>query len=126
MLHSFWDRGRALATPQAEKHFLAAMAYYLQGVAQQVDDRDKHSICTVDAYTEARRKDSAMDACFMPGELHLSIPDDAFYHPVMKELRDASNDLVVLDNVSDLASDQTLCGPDTHYHGFHLRLIHAR
>lgn len=102
------------------------MAYYLQGVAQQVDDRDKYSIRTVEAYIEARRKDSALDASFALGELHLSIPDDAFYHPVMKELRDASNDLVVLDNVSDLASDQTLCGPDTHYHGFHLRLMHAR
>ncbi|KAI1791069.1 isoprenoid synthase domain-containing protein [Ganoderma leucocontextum] len=98
----FWARGRAIATPQTEKHFLGAMADYLRGVAQQADDRTKFAICTVDAYMEARRKDSAMHACFMPGELHLSIPDEAFYHPVVKDLQNASTDLVVLDN--DIAS----------------------
>ena len=44
--------------------------------------------------------DSGVRLCFSPSELHLSIPDEAFYHPVVKELQDASIDLVVLDNVS--------------------------
>ena len=44
--------------------------------------------------------DSGVRLCFSPNELHLSIPDEAFYHPVVKELQDASIDLVVLDNVS--------------------------
>lgn len=76
------------------------MADYLQGVVEQADDRDSLTIRSVDAYMEARRKDTAMRACFVTGELHLSIPDEAFYHPVMKELQDASNDLIILDNVS--------------------------
>ena len=76
------------------------MADYLQGVAEQAEDRNSLTIRSVDAYMAARRKDSAMRVCFVPGELHLSIPDEAFYHPVIKELQDASNDLIILDNVS--------------------------
>ena len=57
---------------------------------------------TVDTYMEARRMDSGVRPCFSPCELHLSIPDEAFYHPVVKELRDASADMIVLDNVGTL------------------------
>ncbi len=80
------------------------MAEYLQAVAQQADDRDKLAIRDVDSYMEARRMDSAVGVCFLPGEVHLSIPDEAFYHPIVKELQDTSTDLVVLDNVSDEGS----------------------
>ncbi|PIL37703.1 terpene synthase [Ganoderma sinense ZZ0214-1] len=131
IVRDFWARGRAISTPQAEKHFIEAMAYYLQGVIQQVDDGDKHSICSIEAYMQVRRKDSAIDACFMPGELHLSIPDEAFYHPVVKELQNASNDLVILDN--DIASynRERATGRETWnilsiaMHQFGLDLYHA-
>ena len=86
------------------KHFLEAMEDYLHAVGQQAEDRDKLVIRDVDSYLEARRKDSAVLACFMPGELHLSIPDEAFYHPVVKELQYASTVMVVLDNVRDMVS----------------------
>ncbi|TBU23980.1 terpenoid synthase [Dichomitus squalens] len=98
----FWARGRLIATLQAEKHFLDAMDLYLEGVLQQAEDRENHVIRTVDAYMEVRREDSGVRVCFTPGELHLSIPDEAFYHPIVKVLRDCSIDLVVLDN--DVAS----------------------
>ncbi|KAM5542450.1 hypothetical protein V8D89_003909 [Ganoderma adspersum] len=102
MTKEFWARVRAVATPQARKHFIQAMEDYLQAVGQQADDRDKLAIRDVDSYLEVRRHDSAVFACFMPGELHLSIPDEAFYHPVVRELQNASIDLVILDN--DVAS----------------------
>ncbi len=76
------------------------MADYLRGVTQQAEDRDEGAIRDVGPYMEIRRRDSAVGVSFFPGELHLSIPDEAYYHPVMKELRDGSIDLVVLDNVS--------------------------
>ena len=71
----------------------------LEGVVRQSEDRDKLVLRTVDTYMEARRMDSGVRPCFSPCELHLSIPDEAFYHPVVKELRDASTDMIVLDNV---------------------------
>ena len=47
----------------------------------------------------------------MPGELHLSIPDEAFYHPVIKELEYLIADLIILDNVGALraSSDDRGC-----------------
>ena len=54
----------------------------------------------IDTYMGTRRMDSGVDPCFSPCEFHLSIADEAFYHPAVKELRDASIDLIVLDNVS--------------------------
>lgn len=35
----------------------------------------------------------------MPGELHLDLPDEAFDHPVVKELEYYIADLIILDNV---------------------------
>ena len=77
------------------------MAVYLDAVGQQANDRDKNAIRDVDTYMVTRRGDSAVGACFLPGEMHLSIPDEAFCHPLVKELQDASIDLVILDNVSE-------------------------
>nr|WDV18262.1 sesquiterpene synthase [Ganoderma sinense] len=102
MTKEWWARVRAVATPQAIKHFLTAMEDYLGAVGEQAEDRDKLAIRDVDSYLAARRYDSAVVACFMPGELYLSIPDEAFYHPAVKQLQDASTELVVLDN--DVAS----------------------
>ena len=39
----------------------------------------------------------------MPGELHFSLPDEVFYHPIIRELEDLVVDLVVLDNVNYLS-----------------------
>ena len=54
------------------------MADYLQGVAKQAEDRESPTICSIDAYMEALRQDSAVHACLLPGELHLSIPARLF------------------------------------------------
>ena len=75
------------------------MEDYLEGVVFQAQDRDKLVLRTVETYMEARRMDAGVRPSFSPCEFHLSIPDESFYHPVMKELRDASTDMIVLDNV---------------------------
>ena len=86
------------------------MADYLQGVAEQAEDRDDSlTIRSIDAYMEVRRQDSAVHACFMPGESHLFIPDEAFYHPVVKELQEAIVDLIILDNVSGRVGAHCFC-----------------
>ncbi|PIL37690.1 terpene synthase [Ganoderma sinense ZZ0214-1] len=131
MARQFWARGRVLATAEAEKHLLEAFADYLDGTAQLAEDRDKRAIRTIDAYMEARRMDSGVRVCFSPNELQLSIPDEAFYHPVVKELRDASVDLVVLDNdVASYNREQASCYEHWNIlsvvmHQFHFDLYHA-
>nr|VWP01593.1 Uncharacterized protein [Ganoderma boninense] len=102
IFRDLWARGRTIATAQAEKHFIEGMEAFLAGIVYQAEDRDNLSLRTVDSYMEARRLDSGVVVSFSPCELHLSIPDEAFYHPVMKEIRDASTDMIMLDN--DVAS----------------------
>ena len=85
------------------------MADYLQGVAKQAEDRDSLMIRSIDAYMLIFRQDRAVHACFMPGELHLSIPDEAFYHPVVKDLQEAIINTIVLDNVSRWVDADTHC-----------------
>ena len=59
---------------------------YLQSVIAQAEDRDNNTIRTIDSYLENRRQNIGARPSYVPGELHLSLPDEAFYHPVIKEL----------------------------------------
>lgn len=95
----FWARGRTTATPEAAKHFVESFTDYLNAVIVQADDRDNDTIHTIDSYFETRRENVGTRPSYVPGELHLSIPDEAFYHPVIKELEHLTTDLIILDNV---------------------------
>lgn len=99
MLYRFWARGEKTATPEAAKHFVEAFTDYLNSVIVQASDRDSDKIRTVDEYFQTRRENIGARPSYVPGELHLSIPDYAFYHPVMKELEYLIADLIILDNV---------------------------
>ncbi|KAM5542485.1 hypothetical protein V8D89_003944 [Ganoderma adspersum] len=131
MARQFWARGRVLATPEGEKHLLESFAEYLHGAAMHAEDREKQIIRTVDTYMETRRKDCSVRLCFSPLELHLSIPDEAFYHPVVRELQDASIDLVVLDNdVASYNRERASCYENWNIlsivmHQFNMDLYHA-
>ena len=54
---------------------------------------------TIESYLETRRENIGARPSFAMGELQLSIPDEAFYHPVMKELEYLCADLMLIDNV---------------------------
>nr|AQH32583.1 terpenoid synthase [Polyporus brumalis] len=110
----FWARGRTTATPEAAKHFVETLKAYLNSVIVQAEDRDNDTIRTIDSYLEIRRENVGVRSAYMPGELHLSIPDEAFYHPVIKELEYLAIDLIILDN--DIASynKEQATGDDRH------------
>ncbi|RPD67494.1 terpenoid synthase [Lentinus tigrinus ALCF2SS1-7] len=110
----FWARGRTTATPEAAKHFVEAFTDYLNSVIVQAEDRDNDTIRTIDSYLETRRQNIGARPSYVPGELHLSIPDEAFYHPVIKELEYLCADLIILDN--DIASynKEQATGDDRH------------
>ena len=72
----------------------------MHSVITQAEDRDNDTIRTVDKYFETRRENIGARPSYGPGELHLSIPDEAFYHPIVKELEYLIADLIIIDNVS--------------------------
>lgn len=110
----FWARGRTTATPEAAKHMVEAFTDYLLSVIEQAEDRDNDTIRTIDTYLQNRRQNIGARPSYVPGELHLSIPDEAFYHPVLKELEYLIADLIILDN--DIASynKEQATGDDRH------------
>ena len=110
-LGRFWARGRTTATPEAAKHFVEAFTDYLNSVITQAEDRDNDTHRTIDTYLQTRRENIGARPSYVPGELHLSIPDEAFYHPVIKELEYLIADLIILDNVGALraSSDDRGC-----------------
>lgn len=98
----FWTQARKVATLEAANHFVQTCTAYLLSVVGQAEDRDSQRIHTTDTYFECRRHNSGVVLCFLVGELHLALPDKAYHHPILAELRWLATDLVLLDN--DLAS----------------------
>lgn len=72
---------------------------YLNSNIVQAEDRDTDTFRTIESYLETRRENIGARPSFAMGELQLSIPDEAFYHPVMKELEYLCADLMLIDNV---------------------------
>ena len=100
LLWRFWYRGRTTATAEAAKHFVESFTDYLHSIITEADDRDNNTHHTIETYLETRRENIGARPAFVPGELHLAIPDDAFYHPVVKELEYLVTVLIIIDNVS--------------------------
>ncbi|KAI0345597.1 terpenoid synthase [Trametopsis cervina] len=94
----FWERALETATPVSARRFIEAFTDYLESVVAEAADRDSGSFRTVDAYIVNRRDNIGARPAYVLGALHLSIPDHAFYHPVIKELERLSSDLIALNN----------------------------
>ena len=73
---------------------------YLKAMAAQAEDRGNRTELSVRKYLARRRESLGGRPSFVLGVLHLSIPDEVFNHPVIKELENASLDLIIVDNVS--------------------------
>lgn len=96
----FWELAIQTASPTSQKHFIEAFTDYLNSVVSQANDRDNNTLCTVDTYLRMRRENIGARPSYVPGELHLNIPDEAFYHPIIKELEYHIAELIILDNAS--------------------------
>ena len=73
---------------------------YLKAIVAQAEDRGNRTELSVREYLALRREDVGGRPAFVLGVLHLSIPNEAFNHPVIKELENAILDLIIVDNVS--------------------------
>ncbi|KAJ7645684.1 isoprenoid synthase domain-containing protein [Mycena polygramma] len=110
----FWELALKTASPSSAKHFVEAFTDYLESVVEQAKDRDSDTVLTVESYLKTRRQNIGARPSYVPGELHLDLPDEAFYHPVVKELEYDIAELIILDN--DIASynKEQAVGDDRH------------
>ncbi|KAI0345587.1 terpenoid synthase [Trametopsis cervina] len=102
MTRDFWQRVLKTATPESAQHFMESCNDYLESIVAQAADCDSDTVRTIDTFVLNRRENSGVRPSFLPGELHLSIPDHAFHHPTIRELQHLVVDIVTVDN--DLAS----------------------
>lgn len=96
----FWALGIQACTVTARKHFEKAFIDYLNSVYDQALDRDTDNIHTIDSYLKMRRENIGAKPSFVVAALDIDIPDEAFYHPAVVELRSIVAEIIILDNVS--------------------------
>ncbi|KAJ7834050.1 isoprenoid synthase domain-containing protein [Mycena olivaceomarginata] len=110
----FWELALKTASPSSAKHFIEAFTDYLESVVEQAKNRDSDTVLTIDSYLKTRRQNIGARPSYVPGELHLDLNDEAFYHPVIKELEYEIAELIILDN--DIASynKEQAVGDDRH------------
>ncbi|KZT21453.1 terpenoid synthase [Neolentinus lepideus HHB14362 ss-1] len=94
----FWELAITNASLASQKHFIESFTDHVNSIVLQAEDRDNNKICTIDEYLETRRENVGARPSFFIGELHLNLPDQAFYHPTVKEQEYLIADLLVLDN----------------------------
>ncbi|KAI0638650.1 terpenoid synthase [Trametes polyzona] len=92
------ERALRAATPEAMAHFRDSFSDYLDAVVSQADERDGATVRSVDDFIRIRRENNGGRPALFPCELHLSIPDEAFYHPQIVELRNCIVDMVTTMN----------------------------
>jgi len=99
---SFWVRGMSVAPSSTTvKHFRLTFTDYLEAVVVQAQHRDDHTLFqTVEEYVLCRREDIAIRPLFFPCQLHLNIPDEALFHPVITKMEYLIALIVSIDNVS--------------------------
>ncbi|EJF60917.1 terpenoid synthase [Dichomitus squalens LYAD-421 SS1] len=114
MMRQFWARVGRTATAQARAHFLETIQAFMDTLVSQAEDRNNTTIRSVHDYFLLRRETIGARPAYVIGELRLSIPDEALYHPAIRELEYLAAELIAIDN--DLASynKEQATGNDQH------------
>ena len=71
----------------------------METVITEVEDRKGERIQTVAEYFRHRRENIGVRPTYYAGELYLNLPDEAFYHPVTKDIEYVIAELGSIDNV---------------------------
>ncbi|KAF4601753.1 terpene cyclase [Pleurotus pulmonarius] len=98
MARQFWANAILIATPTAQIRFIDSCQTYLDALIQEVEDRAKGRIRSLEDYFEVRRGTVGVEPSFAIGELYLNIPQEVVDHPVIAKLREIAVDLITIAN----------------------------
>ncbi|KAI0355479.1 terpenoid synthase [Trametes cingulata] len=98
LVRQFAERGLRTATAEATSHFLKDFTEYMESVVLEAEDRCNGATRSIEEFVRVRRLNNGGRPSLSPCELHLSIPDEVFYHPHIVELRDAIVDMITAIN----------------------------
>ncbi|PPQ66010.1 hypothetical protein CVT24_011954 [Panaeolus cyanescens] len=100
MTRDYWKRLILTASPGAQQRFIETFDFFFQSVTQQAYDRASGVIPDLESYIALRRDTSGCKPCWALIEYanNLDIPDEIMDHPVLRNLGEATNDLVTWSN----------------------------
>nr|BDI63119.1 sesquiterpene synthase [Trametes versicolor] len=102
MMREWSRRCLPAATPEAVSHFRKSFTDYLEAVVSEAEGRCTGTIRSIDSYMKNRRENNGVRPSLFPCELHLSIPDEVFYHPHVVDLQTCIVDMIT--TVNDIIS----------------------
>jgi hypothetical protein len=102
IIDSYWRRLISTASRGVQQRFIETFDFYFQSVTQEAQDRARGAIPDLESYIALRRDTSGCrpSAVLIEYANNLDIPDEVMEHPIIRNLSDASNDLVSWSNVS--------------------------
>ncbi|KAI0329655.1 terpenoid synthase [Cubamyces sp. BRFM 1775] len=98
VVKQFAERAVRNATPEAWAHFVESFTDYVRSVVSEAADRCNGTSRSIDSFIKIRRENNGGRPSLSPCELHLAIPDEAFYHPHIVELRTCIVDMITVVN----------------------------
>lgn len=100
-LGSFYKRIIQTATGGTCQRFVETLELFFQAIYRQSIDRANNFIPDLDSYISLRRDTSGCKPCWALIEFanNLNLPDDVMGHPLIRDLGEATNDLVTWSNV---------------------------
>ncbi|KAI0371440.1 terpenoid synthase [Pilatotrama ljubarskyi] len=98
IVRQFAERSLPMATPGATSHFLKDFTDWMESITMQAGDRCSGVTRSIDEFIKIRRDNNGGFPSFFPCEMHLSIPDKAFTHPQIDELRTIIVDMITTIN----------------------------
>ncbi|KAF6227937.1 hypothetical protein HO133_007665 [Letharia lupina] len=92
---AFWARFRTTSTPTMQKRFVDAVRRYARGTEKLVHNREQWRVPSMEEFVAMRRATSAVEPALAGVEytLEIEVPNEAFYHAAVQELRDTINDI---------------------------------
>ncbi|KAL1940077.1 hypothetical protein VTO73DRAFT_9412 [Trametes versicolor] len=102
MMREWSERCLPTATPEAASHFLKSFTDYLEAVVAQAEDRCSGAARSIDSFIKIRRENNGGRPSLFPSELHLSIPDEVFYHPYVVDMQACIIDMIT--TINDILS----------------------
>ncbi|KAF4625249.1 hypothetical protein G7Y89_g12922 [Cudoniella acicularis] len=110
----FWARVIGISTATFQRRFLETWEEYLQGTAQQAEDRCRSHIRDIASYMEVRRQTIGARPSFNILEMDMDLPDEVIEHPIIRELELLAIDLTIIANDVLSYNKEQASGDDGH------------
>jgi hypothetical protein len=81
------------------ERFLKTYDQFLDTLISQAERRETGELLTPEVYKVKRRDNAGMRPVYIFAFLDLQIPDEAYDHPVVREIENLVTDIIVIDNV---------------------------